>query len=564
MGNREDSFLRRIRLVFYLVIFLLLLILLRLVLIQVIYRQNYIAGLAPQVNTEYNTVKAERGDILDKNGNELAVSDTFFQLDINPSLLSMRDKDAIMKSFPKILGLSQAEIKKFLTSKGYIIASSSVTNLQKIEIEKLGILTGMSFTKIVKRCYPLGGDASTFLGAVGLDGAGLSGAEYYFDSFLEGKNGRIFSDFASTKPIMPGEVSFSVQPVKGDSVTLTIDSNIQFEVEKLLKAKVKEVSAKRGLAIVMDVNTGEILSLANYPTFNPETLSGFSDAINMAVNYNYEPGSVLKPVVAATALENGTLHTDDSFYCSGSIKVKDKIIHCWKTHGEEHGLNVIMKNSCDVAFVQIGLKLGKEKLLEGFKSFGFGGPTGIELPSEEKGILPDVNNIGDVEVANMSFGQGIAVTPLQLISAFQAIANKGVQLRPTIVKEIKDSKGQVIFQSKPLVERAPISEDTASKVMDSLRAVVEDGGVPQAKIPGYVIAGKTGTAQKVLPSGGYSSQKLIYSFCGIIPADKPQFAVLVVLDETPNPTYALNIAAPLFKQIGEFLIRYVRIEKTNP
>jgi stage V sporulation protein D (sporulation-specific penicillin-binding protein) len=564
MDNREDSFLRRIRLVFYLVILLLLLIFLRLVLIQVIDRQNYIAELAPQIDTEYNTIKAERGDILDRDGNELAVSRTFFQLDINPSLLSTAEKDVVIKNFPKILGLSQAEIKGFLNSSQYVMVSSSLTNSQKIAIEKFGILNGVSFTKIVKRAYPLASDASTILGAVGLDGDGLAGAEYYFDSFLEGRNGRTFRDFTSTKPIMPGEASFSVQPVKGDSITLTIDSNIQFEVQKLLEAKVKEVSAKRGLAIVMDVNTGEILSLANYPTFDPETFSGFSDAINMAVNYNYEPGSVIKPVVAAIALENGTLHTDDSFYCSGSIKVKDRIIHCWQTHGEEHGLNEIMKNSCDVAFVQIGLKLGKEKLLEGFKSFGFGEPTGIELPSEEKGILPDVNNIGDVEVANMSFGQGIAVTPLQLISAFQAIANKGIQLKPTIVKEIRDSKGQAVFKSKPLVERTVVSEDTASKVMDSLRAVVEDGGVPQAKIPGYAIAGKTGTAQKVLSTGGYSSQKLIYSFCGIIPADKPQFAVLVVLDETPTPTYALNIAAPLFKQIGEFLIRYERIEKTNP
>jgi len=564
MDNREDSFLRRIRLVFYLVILLLLLIFLRLVLIQVIDRQNYIAELAPQIDTEYNTIKAERGDILDRDGKELAVSRTFFQLDINPSLLSTAEKDGVIKNFPKILGLSQAEIKGFLNSSQYVMVSSSLTNSQKMEIEKFGILNGISFTKIVKRAYPLASDASTILGAVGLDGDGLAGAEYYFDSFLEGRNGRTFRDFTSTKPIMPGEASFSVQPVKGDSITLTIDSNMQFEVQKLLEAKVKEVSAKRGLAIVMDVNTGEILSLANHPTFDPETLSGFSDAINMAVNYNYEPGSVIKPVVAAIALENGTLHTNDSFYCSGSIKVKDRIIHCWQTHGEEHGLNEIMKNSCDVAFVQIGLKLGKEKLLEGFKSFGFGEPTGIELPSEEKGILPDVNNIGDVEVANMSFGQGIAVTPLQLISAFQAIANKGVQLKPTIVKEIKDSKGQAVFKSKPLVERTVVSEDTASKVMDSLRAVVEDGGVPQAKIPGYAIAGKTGTAQKVLSTGGYSSQKLIYSFCGIIPADKPQFAVLVVLDETPTPTYALNIAAPLFKQIGEFLIRYERIEKTNP
>ncbi|MGC9125010.1 MAG: peptidoglycan D,D-transpeptidase FtsI family protein, partial [Caldisericaceae bacterium] len=512
----------------------------------------------------YDTIKAERGDILDRNGRYLAVSRTFFQLDVNPSFLSSAEKGILKNDLPKILGVTSSYVNKLLSETQYTLVSSSLTNEQKSKIEQLGIANGISFTKVVKRTYPLGDYSSTILGAVGLDGNGLSGAELYFESYLQGLNGRVFRDFTSTKPLLPGETSFSVQPVKGDNVTLTIDSNVQYEVQNLLEDKVKEVSAKRGLAMVMDVHSGEILALANYPTFDPTSLAGFSNATNMAVNYNYEPGSVIKPIVAAIALENGTLHTDDSFYCSGSIRVKDRVINCWQKHGEEHGLNEIMKNSCDVAFVQIGLKLGKEKLLEGFKSFGFGEPTGIELPSEEKGIIQDVNNVGDVELANMSFGQGIAVTPLQLISAFQAIANKGVQLKPTIVKSIKDSNGNMVFQSKPLVERSVVSEETASKVMDSLRAVVQDGGVPQAKISGYVVAGKTGTAQKVLPSGGYSSQKLIYSFCGLLPGDNPEFAVLVVLDETPNPTYSLNLTAPLFKQIGDYLIRYERIEKSTP
>jgi stage V sporulation protein D (sporulation-specific penicillin-binding protein) len=564
MKNKEDSFLLRMRFVFYVLILIFLLIFARLILIQVINRGNYLAELSPQIDTEYNVIKAERGDILDRNGNVLAVSRTFFQLDINPSLMSASENESVLQNFPKILGISSSTVKQFLTSKQYIMFSSSLSTSQKSQIEATGLTNGVSFTKVVKRSYPLGSDASTIVGAVGLDGNGLSGLEYYLDSYLSGQNGRIFRDFTSTKPLMPGEASYSVEPVKGESVTLTIDSNIQHEIEKLLESKVKEVSAPRGLAIVMDVKTGEILALANYPSFDPKTLSGFSNAINMAVNFNYEPGSVIKPIVASIALEDGTLKTSDSFYCSGSIKVKDIVMNCWQRHGEEHGLNEIMKNSCDVAFVQIGLKLGKEKLLQGFKSFGFGEPTGVELPLEEKGILPDVKNIGDVEVANMSFGQGIAVTPMQLISAFQAIANKGIQLKPTLVKEIADHSGNVIFQSKPLVERAIISEDTASKVMDSLRAVVQGGGVPQAKIAGYVIGGKTGTAQKVLPTGGYSSQKLIYSFCGILPFDNPQFAVLVVLDETPTPTYSLNITAPLFKEIGEFLIRYEKIAKSTP
>ncbi len=561
METKEDSFLVRLAIVFYVVIFVFLMIFLRLVFIQVINRNNYLMGLSPQIDTEYNTIKAERGDIFDVNGEPLAVSSTFFQLDVNPYLLSASEKEKLIKFLPQILNTPKTTIQQLMLQKDYVMVNSSLNATQKQKIEELNITNGISLSRTVKRTYPLGNKISTVIGAVGLNGTGLAGLEYSLDSYLSGKNGRVFKDFTSTKPLMPGEVSFSVDPVKGNTVKLTIDANIQSTIQRLLEEKIKEVQAKKGLVIVMNTKTGEILGLANFPSYDPIALTGFSSAIDMAVNWNYEPGSVIKPIVAAAALEAGTLRTDEDFYCSGSVKVKDRVISCWQKHGAEHGLNTIMMNSCDVAFVQTGLKLGKENLFNSFKRFGFGEATGIELPGEEKGILPDFKNIGDVEIANMSFGQGIAVTPLQLISAFQAIANKGVQVKPTIIKEITDASGNVIFQSKTIIKQAVISEDTALKVMDSLKAVVEGGGVPQAKIPGYEVAGKTGTAQKVLPSGGYSNQKLIYSFCGILTVNDPQIAVLIVIDETPTPTYSLNITAPLFKEIGEFLVRYLRISK---
>jgi len=240
--------------------------------------------------------------------------------------------------------------------------------------------------------------------------------------------------------------------------------------------------------------------------------------------------------------------------------VGDRVLSCWQKHGEEKGLNEIMKDSCDVSFMKIGLKLGKDNLLKFFNSFGFGRPTGVELPGEESGILPDSSKVGDVELATMSFGQGIAVTPLQLISALSAIANGGIQMKPNIIKEIINSEGEIVYQSEPTVKQIVISQEVASKVMDAMKAVVSKDGVPQAMIDGYSVAGKTGTAQKLLPQGTYSSSKLVYSFFGVIPSDNPEVSVLVVVDETSTPTYSLNITAPLFKQIGLFLIKYLRIE----
>ncbi|OIP14035.1 MAG: hypothetical protein AUJ99_00425 [Caldisericum sp. CG2_30_36_11] len=560
MKNKEEIFIKRVTVIFLIFILLFVSIFLRLVFLQVVKRESLISELNPQFDFGYKVVEGKRGEILDCNNVPLALDQVTFQLDVNPIKLNSRDKEKIVKNLAKIVGISQKEVDSILKATQYEMVSASLSLEQKKEIDELEISDGVTLTQTYKRNYPLSNLLAPVVGFVGVDNTGLSGIEYGFNSNLLGNKGRVFYNINTEKPMTPGEPSYKVDPINGNSVVLTLDSNIQFTVEKLLENTVRSKGAKGGLVIVIKPKTGEILALVNYTNPDVNETNSINPYFDRAVQWNYEPGSVIKPIIAAAALEEGSLQVDDEFYCPGHLEVGDRVLSCWQKHGEEKGLNEIMKDSCDVSFMKIGLKLGKDNLLKFFNSFGFGRPTGVELPGEESGILPDSSKVGDVELATMSFGQGIAVTPLQLISALSAIANGGIQMKPNIIKEIINSEGEIVYQSEPIVKQIVISQEVASKVMDAMKAVVSKDGVPQAMIDGYSVAGKTGTAQKLLPQGTYSSSKLVYSFFGVIPSDNPEVSVLVVVDETSTPTYSLNITAPLFKQIGLFLIKYLRIE----
>ncbi len=562
MENKEEKFIIRLSIVFLIIILIFTVIFARLLYIDVIGRGKFLAGIAPQLNFGTISMKAERGKIVDRNDTPVALGRNAWELDINPSKLDSNEKKLVLSKLPQMIGIDSEKLYSMLNNRSvYVRVSTALTDEQKELVESLNIKNGIALTRTKERIYPYGSLMANVVGFVGTDERGLSGIEYEFDNDLRGADGKVYFPVNANRPLLPGYSTSTITARKGDTVQLTIDANIQYVIEKYLKDTIEKTKAKDGVVIVMNPKTGEVLGMASYPTFDPNNLATINsnDIMNRAIQMNYEPGSVLKPVIAAAALSEGTLHTNDTFYCKGYLKVKDRILHCWRKHGIEHGLNVIMRNSCDVAFMKIGLKLGKEKLDRYFKRFGFGRPTGIELPGEESGILPDVRKIGDVELATMSYGQGIAVTPIQLITAFSAIANKGVEMKPTIVKKITDYKGKVIYSSTPIVKKTVISPKVAGEVMDALKAVVSDKGVPQAEIKGYSIAGKTGTAQKPDKNGGYSNDKLIYSFCGIVPANDPQVVVLTVIDQTEKPTYSLYVAAPLFKKIAMFLIKYLRI-----
>ncbi len=566
MRDESDTFTTRIILLFLFFVIVFTVIFGRLLYLQVFHRAYYLAQIQTQIAPNVVAVKGERGDILDRDGVAIAISKPSYELDINPSYLNESEKNILLERLPEIIDIKAQTLNEILVKyKVFVRITTSLNKREKEEIQKLGIEKGVAITPTEERIYPFRSLLSNVIGFVGSDDNGLAGIEYKFNSMLKGVSGEILWPKTSSRPVVPDVSMFEIKPRKGDTVQLTIDSNIQYAIEKYLKEAVVKDKAKSGVVIVMNPKNGEVLGMASYPNFDMSNHKSVdsNNLMNRATQLNYEPGSVLKPIIAAAALQEGTLKTDDSFYCSGSLHVKDRILHCWRTHGEEHGLNEIMRNSCDVAFMKIGLKLGKEQLLRYFRRFGLGEYTGINLPGEEKGIVPEAKDIGDVELATMSYGQGVAVTPIQLIDAFCAIANKGIEMKPVIVKEIKDSSGNVKYYNAPRIRKIVTSPKVASEVMDALKAVVTDKGVPQAELKGYTVAGKTGTAQKPDLQGGYSNTKLIYSFCGILPANNPQVVILTIIDETEKPTYSLYVAAPLFQKVASYIVKYMKIPQDN-
>ncbi len=566
MQNKLDTFVIRLLSLFTIFLIIFLIIFGRLLYLQVFHRSYYMAQLQGLISPEVVEIKGERGDILDRNGVAIAVNKPSYELDINPSYLDSTDKKILLSKLPLIINISKDSLTKILGKHNvFVRVTTRLTAEQKDKILSIGLKNGIAITPTEERIYPFHNLLSNVLGFVGNDDNGLSGIEFKFNGFLEGVNGKIYWPKTSPRPIVPNISMFEIKPRKGDTVQLTIDKNIQYMAEKYLKEAVIKDKAKSGTVIIMNPHSGEVLAMASYPDFDPNNLSSITpnNVKNLAIQLNYEPGSVLKPIIAAAALQEGTLHTDDSFYCTGSLKVKDRVLHCWRKHGEEKGLNVIMRNSCDVAFMKIGLKLGKTQLLRYFGRFGLGEYTGINLPGEEKGIVPEAKDVGDVELATMSYGQGVAVTPLQLADAFCAIANRGIEMKPIIVKEIKDMNGNVKYYNAPTIRKSVVSPKVASEVMDALKAVVTEKGVPQAELKGYTVAGKTGTAQKPDANGGYSNTKLIYSFCGMVPASDPRVVILTVINETEKPTYSLYVAAPLFQKIASYVVKYLRIPQDD-
>ena len=352
----------------------------------------------------------------------------------------------------------------------------------------------------------------------------------------------------------------------GNSVVLTIDKTIQYTAEKELAVAVRKSGAKGGTAIVMDPKSGEVLAMANYPQFNPNDLSSTSQAAlkNRAIVDTYEPGSTFKVFLLAAALEEGVVKPGDKFNCeNGSMELAGKVIHDTHKHG---ALTVreIMKFSSNIGSAKIAAKLGKERFYDYITSFGFGSPTGIELNGEGSGILRSMKTWSNLELATLSFGQGVSATPIQLTTAFSAIANGGYLMKPYLVKDILDRDGKVIKSNQPQIVKKVISGDTASKVTEMLRDVVAEGGTgTEAALNGYDVAGKTGTAQKVSGGRGYRENKHVASFIGFVPAESPELVVLVAIDEPEGIQYGGIVAAPAFRAISETSLRYLNSPKKN-
>ena len=536
-----------------------------------------LAERAITIAEENRARQSPRGKILDRNGRELAISRMAKSLVINPSKVKPEDRENLEMQLADILKLKPEDIGEDIDTGGvFVYVKRRLEVDEENAIKELKEANGYECLELhdeVKRYYPNDMLAANVLGFIGTDDKGLAGIEQYADELLKGEaqEADLIIDVRG-RPIFDSIFSAAQQRYKGDnskSITLTIDSTMQFIVEQSLDKAMADNQPKAVTAVVMDPKTGDVLAMASRPSYNPNKFWQANDEAwrNRAISSVYEPGSTFKAMVAGTALQEGVVAPNMTFYDPGHIDVSEKRIQNW--NGESFG-NVtftdIVKNSINTCFAQIGLWLGGEKLNEYAEKFGFGKATGIELPGEESGILfADPKEMVSSDVATMAIGHSIAVTPLQLVTAMSAVANDGVLLKPHIIKQITNADGSVYKEYGREEVRRVIDSATDKTLVGLLEQVVATGGGSKAAVKGYRIAGKTGTAQKINEhTSGYMEGRYIASFCGFAPVEDPEIVVLVVIDDpSAGAFYGGQIAAPVARDIFSQLLRFLHISPSS-
>jgi stage V sporulation protein D (sporulation-specific penicillin-binding protein) len=504
-------------------------------------------------------VEARRGTIYDRQGRPLAVSIDVDSVYAIPA--QVRDKAGTAARLAEILELDQEWVLGRLSRKeSFTWIKRKVTSAQATAIRQAK-LRGVDMTQEAKRVYPKGSLACHVIGFAGIDSQGLEGLEYQYDATLRGVQGWISVEYDARGQEIPQAVHRYIEPTDGTAIVLTIDETIQYICERELAKAVASTGAKGGTVILMDPRNGEVLALANYPYYdlNNYQAADVSFRRNAAVADTYSPGSTFKPVTAAAALEERLVSWSESFFCAGSLQVPGRRVGCWQSRG--HGsqtLTKVIQNSCNVGFMQIAFRLGVGRFYDYVEAFGLTAKTGIDLPGEASGLIVPRSKAKPLDLAVMSFGQSLTVTPLQLLNAICAIANGGTVYQPHLVRELRGPDGKVLRTLASTVARQVIAGETARELNLSLQATVEDGTGRRAFIPGYELAGKTGTAQKVV-AGRVSSESHVSSFIGFGPTRDPQVAALVVLDEPTGAIYGGQVAAPVFQAIMQDVYRYLGI-----
>jgi cell division protein FtsI (penicillin-binding protein 3) len=501
-----------------------------------------------------------RGAIMDRNGTPLAVSVEMDSCYAEPH--HIQDIDGTATVLAPFLGTSKSEIvKKLTSSKHFIWLERRLTPEIAIRVKNMK-LRGIGFVKENKRFYPNIEIASHVLGFTGQDPNGLEGVELKYDSTILGNTGFLVTERDNLGRDIAVKNAVIKNTSPGKNVILTLDKNIQYITEKELAKAVTESGAKNGMALVMEADSGRILAMANFPSFNPNAYFKYSQAQlrNRIVADSFEPGSTFKVFLIAAALEEKIIKPADSFNCeNGKYKVADRIIHDTHSYGR---LSVadILKYSSNIGAAKIGFKLGDERLFHYLKNFGFGERTGIDLPGESPGNLRDKRRCYGVDLANISFGQGVSTSAIQLASAVSAVANGGNLMKPYIVERILDDSGQEIQKFEPQTLHRVISQDTAQQVTRMMESVTSGGGTgTNAAVEGFRVAGKTGTAQKADPVTHTYGAKRTASFVGFIPADKPKLTILVVVDEPKTSQYGGVVAAPAFRAIAQNSLAYMKV-----
>jgi len=504
-------------------------------------------------------IVSRRGTIYDRAGRELAVSLKVLSVFAQPA--AVEDPAATAKALAPILEQPAKDIlARLTTDKPFVWIQRQLDPAKTEAINDLN-LKGIGLYPESRRYYPRQELAAHVLGMMGLDDRGLEGLEYQYDDLLGGQ-----PQFVAAQQDALGRVIFrQEEPERRAPVfdlTLTIDEVIQYITERELQRAVERSRAKAGTAIVMDPWTGEILALANQPTYDPNTYqkSGAAARRDRAVTDAFEPGSIFKAILAAGALEEGVIRPGDRFFGeNGAIEVSGVTI---RDHEKYGWLTVreILAHSSNVGAIKIGQKLGKSLYYHYISSFGFGSLTGLDLPGETPGLMRRPKSWSALSLSVLSLGQEISVTPVQIATAFSAVANGGNLVRPHVVHALKAQDGSLSREVDPGVIRRVISPETARTLLDMLRGAVEDGTGKEAALEEYTVAGKTGTAQKMDPATGrYSHQKIVASFVGAVPAESPRLVILVLIDEPEALRWGGSIAAPTFREIARDVLKYLQV-----
>lgn len=507
-------------------------------------------------------IQVRRGLIFDRKGRELGVNLEVESLYCDPDMIENPKTSA--NKLAKVIGKNPDLILTKFSSDGRFVWLERKLELKQARKIKDMNIKGLGFIPDAKRYYPKGKLASHIIGAVGIDNQALEGIELQYDKFLKTKGGKILVTRDAKGRILSTGIDMES---KGNNIILTIDEGLQYILEKELENSVERWNASAATAIMMNPFTGEILALANRPTYNANQLSSAMDfeKRNRAITDCYEPGSTFKLVVGVAALEEGIVRPDTKFDCSkGSITVGGKTIRDIKKHKVLTFEEVIQKSS-NVGTIQLGMKLGKEKIYEYTKLFGFGDKTGIDLPGEVSGWIRPPEQWSGVSIATVSIGHEVAVTPLQVLRAYSAIANGGLLVTPHVVSEIRSSDGNVIYKFSPDKNERIISKKTADRFRDILKTVAEEGGTGKgASVDGNHVAGKTGTAQIIDPkTKQYSKEKYVSSFVGFVPADNPMLALIVVIYEPKGEILGGIVAAPVFKEIARQSLSYLQVPRED-
>ena len=528
--------------------------------------------------TRSGVVAARRGDIVDTNGKLLAQSITSFI--ISARVRDVADIGGLAQVLERELGISAERTKGRLEG----AKAASVTLARQVtreETDRLRAimadkehpdclkLSGITFDEDVSRWYPMGSTLSQVLGLCNVDGVGQSGLELRYDDVLAGKPGKIVAEVDARARTLPDGVTQYVPAVAGHTLRLTIDREVQGAVERAVRECAGVNEARNVQAIVMDVDTGAVLAMAIYPTYDPadpprEDIGLLNELMRITVLSDvYEPGSTFKMLTAAAAIDCGATNPQEGFFCSGRITVNGSTVRCWGApHGAE-SMREALENSCNPVFTQLALRLGADRLYQYLHAFGLGRRTGIDLYGEASGILISRSRVKDVDLARIGFGQSVAVTPIQMITAACAVVNGGRLMKPYLVEAVMNEDGQAIRVISPQVVANPISEATSATMRKLLGGVVSDGGGKNARVDGWSVGGKTGTAQ-IYKDGRIEANLHIGSFVGFAPVEDPEVAVLVIVDEAQvKPDYGGTTAAPFAAQILSEILPLLGVAKTD-